>query len=170
MCRQSVLEILHPGVELSDTEKLKLQNFNTLYDNWIDCGDNDASFIEMQNKLIVLFRYLLMELKQGQGIFQICKKEPMVKLRSIPYDLDENQRRILRPEDAETLDLGSMLIDCINNYSTVLSQEDFQSLGAPVEYIIENRTYLEKLQQEICEFQDVFHIYRDMEEEEDDTT
>ena len=85
----------------------------------------------------------------------------MVQLRSIPYDVDEHNNIILSTEDAETEEVSTMLIHCINNYSSEFSQEDFETLGAPIEYIIENREELEKLQKELFSYQDVFSIYED---------
>lgn len=158
---ENTLEILHHGNELSQDEIQKLRNFNQMYDNWVNCANTDATFIEMQNKIKLLLKYLLMDVKKGNGLFQICKKRPMVQLRSIPYDVDEHNNIILSTEDAETEEVSTMLIHCINNYSSEFSQEDFETLGAPIEYIIENREELEKLQKELFSHQDVFSIYED---------
>lgn len=158
---ENTLEILHHGNELSQEEFKKLRVFNQMYDNWINCANTDATYVEMQNKIKFLLKYLLMDVKKGNGLFQICKKRPMVQLRSIPYEVDDYNNIILLSEDAEKEYVNELLIHCIDNYISEFSQEDFESLGAPLEYIIENREELEKLQKELFSYQDVYSIYED---------
>ena len=136
-----------------------------MYDNWMNCGTNDSTFIEMQNKIKYLLKYLLLNLKIGNGLFQMCKKHPEIKLKSTPYMLDENGLTLYNQE-SETLELSTMLITCINNYSKVFTEDDFETLGGPLHYVLENRDILEDLQKEIFEYQDVYYIYDDEEREE----
>ena len=85
-----------------------LYSFNDKYDAWACSHDYEFTFSECQNKLIYLLRHVLESLEHNEGLLQLCKVEPAIKLRYY--------------EEGEILELREMLIHCINEPHEIINQ------------------------------------------------
>ena len=174
--------------DLSDKNKFVLNEFNTYYNSWIDSCINNLSFMEMQSKLLCLLQYVHNSIKKNNGLLQMCKLSPNIKLRYISdettqilqirdHENNENQtptqqvntesndqeenatNQLINDENYETLELGEMLITCITHYASVFEQSDFENLGGPMTRIIENTGKIEEIQKTLYDYKDLEAIF-----------
>lgn len=138
---------------LSTDNKKLLREFNDKYDEWIYCGENEVSFMECQNKLICILRFILNTLQNSKGFVEMCKIEPPIKLRSYP----SNETR----ESYETLELREMLHYCIEDPQEAIDMDEFEINDSQHDIIMEKNNEINCLQNQITEYQDVCWIYPD---------
>ena len=128
-----------------------LYSFNDKYDAWACSPDYEFTFSECQNKLIHLLRHVLKSLQYNEGLLQLCKVEPAIKLRC--YEEGE------RLENYEILELREMLINCINEPHEIINLDEFDEMGAPEDIILLRNQEIDELKQLIMSYQDVYAIY-----------
>ena len=159
--------------DLSDKNKLVLNEFNTYYNSWIDSCINNLSFMEMQSKLLCLLQYVHNSIKKNNGLLQMCKLSPNIKLRYISDETtqilqirdhentesNDQEENATNDENYETLELGEMLITCITHYASVFEQSDFENLGGPMTRIIENTGKIEEIQKTLYDYKDLEAIF-----------
>jgi hypothetical protein len=159
--------------DLSDKNKLVLNEFNTYYNSWIDSCINNLSFMEMQSKLLCLLQYVHNSIKKNNGLLQMCKLSPNIKLRYISDETtqilqirghentesNDQEENATNDENYETLELGEMLINCITHYASVFEQSDFENLGGPTTRIIENTGKIEEIQKTLYDYKDLEAIF-----------
>lgn len=144
------LEIKSENPLQNDEIKI-LHSFNDKYDAWACSSDYEFTFSECQNKLIHLLRHVLKSLQHNEGLLQLCKVEPAIKLRC--YEEGE------RLEDYEILELREMLINCINEPHDIIHLDEFDEMGAPEDVILSRNQEIDELKQLIMNYQDVYAIY-----------
>lgn len=159
--------------DLSDKNKFVLNEFNTYYNSWIDSCINNLSFMEMQSKLLCLLQYVHNSIKKNNGLLQMCKLSPNIKLRYISDETtqilqirdhentesNDQEENATNGENYETLELGEMLITCITHYASVFEQSDFENLGGPMTRIIENTGKIEEIQKTLYDYKDLEAIF-----------
>lgn len=112
--------------KLSDKNKDVLNEFNTYYNSWIDSCINDLSFMEMQSKLLCLLQYIHKSIKINNGLLQMCKLSPKIKLR---YISDETTRvvQIYHQEEGERCNTQDPLQQVVNEEETLIQHANSEN-------------------------------------------
>ena len=105
--------------ELSDKNKDVLNEFNTYYNSWIDSCINDLSFMEMQSKLLCLLQYIHKSIKINNGLLQMCKLTPNIKLRYIS-DETTSVVQICQQEHGQSSNTQDPLQQVVNEEETLM--------------------------------------------------
>jgi hypothetical protein len=105
--------------ELSDKNKDVLNEFNTYYNSWIDSCINDLSFMEMQSKLLCLLQYIHKSIKINNGLLQMCKLTPNIKLRYIS-DETNSVVQICQQEQGQSSNTQDPLQQVVNEEETLM--------------------------------------------------
>lgn len=105
--------------ELSDKNKDVLNEFNTYYNSWIDSCINDLSFMEMQSKLLCLLQYIHKSIKINNGLLQMCKLTPNIKLRYIS-DETNSVVQICQQEQGQSSNAQDPLQQVVNEEETLM--------------------------------------------------
>lgn len=105
--------------ELSDKNKDVLNEFNTYYNSWIDSCINDLSFMEMQSKLLCLLQYIHKSIKINNGLLQMCKLTPNIKLRYIS-DETNSVVQICQQEQGQNSNAQDPLQQVVNEEETLM--------------------------------------------------
>ena len=105
--------------ELSDKNKDVLNEFNTYYNSWVDSCINNLTFMEMQSKLLCLLQYIHKSIKTNNGLLQMCKLSPNIKLR---YISDETNRvvQLCHVDERETCNASDPLEELVNEEETLM--------------------------------------------------
>ena len=105
--------------ELSDKNKDVLNEFNTYYNSWIDSCINNLTFMEMQSKLLCLLQYIHKSIKINNGLLQMCKLSPNIKLRYIS-DETNGVVQLCHIGESETCNASDPLEELVNEEETLM--------------------------------------------------
>ena len=160
-----MLEIITTNNLTNDNKKM-LNEFNELYTKWSDSHVNDYPYIEMQAKLLTLQQFIINGIKKNNGLLQICKTDPEIKLH---YIANENNNIIVikREEyeartttvEGEIMELREMIMNCVSLYSSFFEEPSFEELGDLYLRTMENVNKLEEQQRLIYEHKDIECIF-----------
>ena len=105
--------------ELSDKNKEVLNEFNNYYNSWVDSCINNLTFMEMQSKLLCLLQYIHKSIKTNNGLLQMCKLSPNIKLRYIS-DETNGVVQICQREENEHCNTSDPLQQVVNEEETLI--------------------------------------------------